>query len=81
MPRGKSMLAAEFRDGEEESASHHLSTDLLDELASCRRGAAGREHIVNDQHAGRRRTCINMHLESVFTILECVVQARASPRQ
>ena len=58
-----------------------IAAELLDELDRRLRGAAGREHVVVDEHALARRDRVGVHLERVEAVLERVLDADRPPGQ
>ena len=60
---------------DDELEPHHLAAELLDELRERLRGAAGRQHVVVDEHARAVAERVGAELERVRAVLERVLLA------
>src|SRR5581483_3184985 len=64
---------------DDERQPDHLAAELLDEVDRRLRGAAGREHVVVDQHPLAGDDRVGVHLERVEAVLERVLGRHRSP--
>src|SRR5260370_10142136 len=62
-------------------APEHHAAPLVDELGGCGCGAAGGQHIIDDQHRLTGPDSILVDLQLVGPVLELVVLADRLPRQ
>src|SRR5581483_5660788 len=71
---------AEERELDDEVHADDAAAQLLDEARDGLDRAAGREHVVVNDHAGPPRDRVRVHLEGVLALLEGVAR-RDRPRR
>src|SRR5262245_18219161 len=78
---GKLRRSIEKVECQQEAQTHNLCPKALHELTCGSRGAASREHVVDDEDPAAARARIGVHLEPVGSVLERVLDARLHRRQ
>jgi hypothetical protein len=72
--------AREELELDEEREAGHLAAEPFDQAHHGRGGAAGREHVVDDEHPLSRLDRVTMDLQQVGAVLELVLLALDLPR-
>src|SRR5581483_8190021 len=75
------LAAAEELELDDERQADDLAAELLDQLDRRLRRAAGREHVVVDQHPLPRDDRVRVYLQGVEPVLERVLRRHGPPRQ
>src|SRR5689334_8849158 len=77
----EALLAVQEAELDHEGAGDGPSADAAHELERGFGRAAGREQVVDEQHALIGLTCVEMDLEPVGAVLELVALGRGLPGQ
>src|SRR5207244_851710 len=78
---GESFAAVQEVELDDEGTAADLAAELLDETRDRLDGAAGREHVVVDQHPRPGRDRLRMELQRVLAVLEAIAGADRLGRQ
>jgi hypothetical protein len=78
---GELVPAVEEGQLDHERKADHLRAEPFDQPDDSRSGAAGSEHVIDDEHLLSRHERVPVHLEQVGAVLELVLLALDLPRQ